>query len=364
MATRTATHGASAKDPELLAVIQGWCKDVGIKKNSARARAPVIVAAEDPDVVALIEERGTVPAGKKAGINKNSASAPVLDGSFFALTRQVSTLETENAALKRALAHAREDAAAYAEVAGELEEDCKAKGEEAERCAKSAADALARLAVAEAAVAELKAQRALAVSSPNHAATTSIWPIPSMSTLPPALERQRPALAPIRRASAENAGFYPAREHSSVATSIEIPRHRSQKTKPRSQLHNSCGNSTRHRYQTRESATIQRPISIHTFELAMWQRAAEKKRTAKKTHAQEQVNQDMHATASASTASKDLVCKSNQGADKQTPAAPDDEVFTCFETCITHSLSAVLRVILLACALVLLFAYYLCCTIQ
>jgi hypothetical protein len=166
MATRTATHGASAKDPELLAVIQGWCKDVGIKKNSARARAPVIVAAEDPDVLALIEERGTVPAGKKAGINKNSASAPVLDGSFFALTRQVSTLETENAALKRALAHAREDAAAYAEVAGELEEDCKAKGEEAERCAKSAADALARLAVAEAAIAELKAQRALAASSP------------------------------------------------------------------------------------------------------------------------------------------------------------------------------------------------------
>ena len=51
MATRTATHGASAKDPELLAVIQGWCKDVGIKKNSARARAPVIVAAEDPDDV-------------------------------------------------------------------------------------------------------------------------------------------------------------------------------------------------------------------------------------------------------------------------------------------------------------------------
>ena len=159
MATHIGQRGASAKDPELLAVIRGWCKDVGIKKNFARAQAPVIVAAEDPDLLALIEE---IPAGKKVGINKNSASAPVLDGSFFALTRQVSTLETENAALKLALANAREDAAAYAEVAGELEEDCRAQGEEAERFAKSAADALARLAVAEAVIAELKAQHALA----------------------------------------------------------------------------------------------------------------------------------------------------------------------------------------------------------
>jgi hypothetical protein len=364
------------------------------------------VVAEDPQLLAVIDDHltsegsclyfmspqlGTIhpksKTRKKVGAKQQTdgAEMPVLDGSFFALTQRVSRLATENAALELALTHAREDAVAYAEVARELEELCKAKNEEAQLCAKSAGDALARLTVAEATIEELKVQFTLEVMSLKNALATSISPIQSMPTLhsnalcqklfgrsksehihsdaaQSTIEELKAQCAPEVTSlnAAETTSIWPmpapsesraSRQRPALAPIQRYGHTRTRDTAPQNQPH--C-------HQTMDSATMPRSISTHKFELAMWQRSAEKKLATKKTHLGPQFKQNIHAITSAPAASKDqrlrLVCTSSliQGAEKLDKPTPSVHSDPCL---ITHSLCTVLYVLLLEWALMVMHFY-------
>ena len=123
-----------------------------------------VTVMEDDVLTILGNKKVVLPDGNNPQVE--GAAAPLVDGSYFALLKQVSTLESENAALTLELNECKEDVVVYAEVAREMEDGYTtliAKNEEVDRRAKAAEeaaqDALARLADAEAAIEELRAQQ-------------------------------------------------------------------------------------------------------------------------------------------------------------------------------------------------------------
>ena len=124
----------------------------------------LVTVMEDDVLTILGNKKVVLPDGNNPQVE--GAAAPLVDGSYFALLKQVSTLESENAALTLELNECKEDVVVYAEVAREMEDGYTtliAKNEEVDRRAKAAEeatqDAVARLGKAEAAIEELRAQQ-------------------------------------------------------------------------------------------------------------------------------------------------------------------------------------------------------------